>query len=137
MPKYFSLVEIRACFANEWVLIADPQVNHLLQLQGGCVLCHSSQRDEIDRYLRAHDVPCFVLLYSGANAPAEELALLDTRGYPPPPGPSKPARFWSGLGGWLVALVLAALVYLQTADSSLSVAAACVRAGWNELSSGW
>jgi|GEM_PF-981584 len=137
MPKELSLAEIQASFSEQWLLIGEPRLNEVLQLLGGQVLCHSQDRDEVFRFLVAHRVRRFVLIYAGSNPSGQELALLD-RACDAPTADLPAGRVpWGGLMGWLVALVVAGLVYGGTADPSLGVAAACVRAGWNELWSGW
>jgi hypothetical protein len=45
--QVMSLVEIEAQFQSEWVVIEDPQTTDTLQVMGGRVLWHSSDRDEV------------------------------------------------------------------------------------------
>ncbi len=137
MPGCVSLVDIRACFAEQWVLIGKPQVSEFGELRGGVVLCHSPARAEVEAYLRSHDVPEFVLLYTGRKPAAGELALLQAK--PAPPSGGLEPRKGPGvpLVGWAAALLLAALVYFGTNDTWLGVATAFIRAGWSELCSAW
>ncbi|MCR4414599.1 MAG: hypothetical protein NUV77_19450 [Thermoguttaceae bacterium] len=136
MPAFLSLADIEACFANQWVLIGEPQVSELLVLEGGRVLCHSPDRKDVEGYLATQQVAQFVLMYMGRQAPAEEMAFLPAYSYPLMPGAESRRALRGGLTGWLVALALAGMVYFGTTDPSLGVAAACVKAGWNELCSG-
>jgi hypothetical protein len=49
MGDVLTLAEIEARFPAEWVLVEDPQTDEGLQLQGGKVLHHSKDRDEVYR----------------------------------------------------------------------------------------
>jgi hypothetical protein len=60
-----SLVEIEAQFQSEWVLIEDPQTTDTLQVMGGRVLWHSSDRDEVYRKLRELQPGHSAILYTG------------------------------------------------------------------------
>ena len=44
-----TIAEIESQFDSEWVLIEDPQTNEALDVLGGKVLHHSSDRDEVYR----------------------------------------------------------------------------------------
>ena len=49
MNEILTIAEIEARYPSEWVLIDEPQLSALLQVQGGKVLCHSKDRDEVHR----------------------------------------------------------------------------------------
>jgi hypothetical protein len=44
-----SRAEIEARFTGEWVLVGDPQTNAALNVQGGRVLHHSADLEEVRR----------------------------------------------------------------------------------------
>lgn len=44
-----TVAEIHDRFDSEWVLLADPEVDEHLNVIRGIVICHSKDRDEIDR----------------------------------------------------------------------------------------
>ncbi len=47
MNAVLSRAEIEARFADEWVLIGEPQTDASLDILGGQVLHHSKDRDEV------------------------------------------------------------------------------------------
>ena len=49
MDEVLSVAEIRARFDAEWVLLEDPITTESLDIEGGKVLCHSKDRDEVYR----------------------------------------------------------------------------------------
>ncbi len=49
MDDELSIAEIEARYPSEWILIADPKTNEALEVQGGRVLWHSADRDEVYR----------------------------------------------------------------------------------------
>jgi hypothetical protein len=63
--QVMSLVEIEAQFQSEWVLIEDPQTTDTLQVMGGRVLWHSSDRDEVYRKVRELQPLHHAILYTG------------------------------------------------------------------------
>lgn len=46
-----TIEEIETQFDGEWVLIGDPETNEYLEVVRGKVLIHSSDRDEVNRFL--------------------------------------------------------------------------------------
>ena len=49
MNDILSIDEIKARYAPEWVLIAEPQTDEALGLRAGKVLFHSPDQDEVCR----------------------------------------------------------------------------------------
>lgn len=41
--------EIETHYEDEWVLLEDPIIDERKRIAGGKVLCHSANRDEIDK----------------------------------------------------------------------------------------
>jgi hypothetical protein len=65
MGDLLSYDEIKARFPSEWVLVGDPQTDDSLELVAGRVLCHSADRDEVDRKLLELRPARFALRYLG------------------------------------------------------------------------
>jgi hypothetical protein len=65
MSDVLTISEIEAQFAAEWVLIEDPQTNDALEVQGGKVLYHSKDRDEVYREAVRLRPKRFAMLYTG------------------------------------------------------------------------
>ena len=65
MDDVMTVAQIEAQFHSEWVLLEDPQTNEALEVQGGRVLWHSKDRDEV--YRKAVEVrpKRFAVLYTG------------------------------------------------------------------------
>ncbi len=49
MSEDLTLSEIEARYPLEWVLIDDVQISPTMELQGGKVLWHSKDRDQVDQ----------------------------------------------------------------------------------------
>ena len=49
MNEFMLMPQIKARFKAEWVLLEDPQTGDNLEIQGGKVLWHSKDRDEVNR----------------------------------------------------------------------------------------
>jgi hypothetical protein len=49
MTPTLIISEIESQYANEWVLVQDPQTNAAHAVQSGQVFCHSKDRDEAYR----------------------------------------------------------------------------------------
>ena len=45
-----TIEEIETQFDGEWVLVGDPETDYTLKVTRGWVLCHSSNRDEVQAY---------------------------------------------------------------------------------------
>lgn len=65
MSDVLSVIEINSQFESEWVLIEDPQTNEALEVQGGKVLYHSRDRDEVYRKAVELRPKRFAMLYTG------------------------------------------------------------------------
>lgn len=65
MNDLLTFEEIRTQFPSEWVLIGDPETDASLELVAGKVLCHSTNRDEVDQKLLELRPPHFAVRYLG------------------------------------------------------------------------
>ena len=65
MENVMTVTEIESRFNSEWVLIEDPEVNDSLEVQGGKVLYHSKDRDEVYRKAVELRPKRFAMLYTG------------------------------------------------------------------------
>jgi hypothetical protein len=65
MYEVLSISEIEARFDSEWVLIDDPRTDESLEVQGGTVLCHGKDREQV--YRRAVEIrpKRFAIVYTG------------------------------------------------------------------------
>ncbi|MCI0489652.1 MAG: hypothetical protein L0229_23945 [Blastocatellia bacterium] len=65
MDEMLTIEEIKSKYDSEWVLIGDLQTNEALEVQGGKVLYHSSDREEFDRKVLEFHPERFAVLYTG------------------------------------------------------------------------
>jgi len=65
MSDLMSLAEIQAQFKSEWILLEDPETTENLEVRGGKVLWHSSNRDEVYRKARELAPRSSAILYTG------------------------------------------------------------------------
>jgi hypothetical protein len=65
MGDVMTLLEIESTFDAEWVLIEDPEVTELLQVERGKVLWHSKDRDEVYHKARELRPKRSAILYTG------------------------------------------------------------------------
>jgi uncharacterized pyridoxal phosphate-containing UPF0001 family protein len=65
MNDRLTFEEIKARFPSEWVLIGDLQTDASLEIVEGTVLCHSTDRDEVDRTLLELRPSHFAVRYLG------------------------------------------------------------------------
>jgi hypothetical protein len=65
MDQTLTVEQIEALFPSEWVLIGDPQTDESQRLLAGKVLCHSPERDEVDRKLLELRPSRFAFRYLG------------------------------------------------------------------------
>ena len=65
MDAFLSIAEIKARFADEWVLVGDPQTDPQLAVRGGNILAHSKDRDEVYRAAVALRPARFAVLFTG------------------------------------------------------------------------
>ena len=60
-----TMQEIERRFADEWILVEDPQTNEALEVLQGNVVCHSKDRDEVYRRAVALRPKRSAILYTG------------------------------------------------------------------------
>ena len=65
MDDLLTITQIEAQFSSEWVLVEDPQVNDVLEVQSGKVRWHSKDREEVYRQAVALRPKRFAVLYTG------------------------------------------------------------------------
>src|SRR5207248_721496 len=65
MSDVLTLTEIQTRFADEWVLVDEPQTDSVAGVQGGKVLAHSKDRDEVYRQAVALRPRRFAVIYTG------------------------------------------------------------------------
>ncbi len=65
MDDVLTITQIEAQFAAEWILVADPQTNEVLEVQSGKVCWHSKDRDEVYRKAVELRPKRFAVLYTG------------------------------------------------------------------------
>ena len=65
MNQVMTRAEIEAQFPDEWVLIDEPLKDQYQHVQGGRVLCHSKDRDEVYRQAIALRLARSAVLYTG------------------------------------------------------------------------
>lgn len=66
---------IRSHYQAEWVLLEDPQTNELQEVQGGKVLWHSKDRDEVCRKGRELQPKHSAIVYTGTLPPDSVIVL--------------------------------------------------------------
>jgi len=65
MDKILTISEIETQFRAEWILLENPKTNEALEVQGGKVVFHSKDRDEVYRMAAAKHPKRFAVLYTG------------------------------------------------------------------------
>jgi len=65
MKEALTITQIETRFLSEWVLLENPTANKNLEIQGGKVLHHSKDRDEVYRRAVALRPKCFAVVYTG------------------------------------------------------------------------
>ncbi len=65
MDDLLTIAQIEAQFAAEWVLVEDPQVNDVLEVQSGKIRWHSKDREEVYRQAVTLRPKRFAVLYTG------------------------------------------------------------------------
>jgi hypothetical protein len=65
MNDVMTVAQIEAQFESEWVLLEDPQTNEALEVQGGMLLWHGKDRDEVYRKAVELRPKRFAVLYTG------------------------------------------------------------------------
>lgn len=69
-----SMSEIESKFPAEWILIENPEVNDAKEIQAGRVICHSRDREEVDRRAIELKPKWFAVLFAGS--PPETLEFI-------------------------------------------------------------
>lgn len=64
-PGYVSVAQIRRRYKAEWILLEDPRVNRAGDVIGGKLVCHSKDRDEVDREAIRRKARRSAFLYTG------------------------------------------------------------------------
>lgn len=81
MAKLFTLAEIEQQFADEWILVGEPQTDPDLQVERGVVLFHSPDRDaDYHEAIRLRPRRS-ALLFTGAQPADTEIVLSLPRKY--------------------------------------------------------
>jgi hypothetical protein len=75
MDQIMTIEQINAQFDSEWVLLEDPLQNDNLAVQGGKVLHHSKDRDEVYRKAVKLRPKRFAVLYTGTMPPDTAIVL--------------------------------------------------------------
>jgi len=75
MSEIMSLVEMKAKFKSEWILLEDPETTESLEVKSGKVLWHSKDRDEVYRKARELGPKHSAILYTG-TIPEEMVVVL-------------------------------------------------------------
>ena len=72
--KHMNLHEIKKKYPDEWVLLAEPETDEVLNIKNAVVIAHSPQRSEIylkQRHLEGH----YAIEYTGEIAKSKVFAL--------------------------------------------------------------
>ena len=75
MNEVLTITEIESRFDSEWVLVEDPEVNKNMEVVGGKVVCHSKDRDEVDRKAIELRLKRSAFLYTGKMPENTEILL--------------------------------------------------------------
>lgn len=65
MGDVLTVGEMESQFDSEWVLVGDPETDETLHVQGGRVIYHSKDRDEVYRKAIELKPKRFAMLYTG------------------------------------------------------------------------
>lgn len=74
MSEILSYEEIKRRYPDEWLLIAEPELDEELKVIRGEILAHSKDRDEVYRTLRKMRGRSFAIEYNGE--PPEDFAVV-------------------------------------------------------------
>jgi hypothetical protein len=74
MVEILSIDQMKTQFAEEWILVEDPQTDEALEVLSGKVLYHSRDRDEFDSKVLEFKPKRFAVLYLGE--PPEDMGFL-------------------------------------------------------------
>ena len=76
MNDVMTMTEINASFPSEWVLLVDPQTDENLDVLGGTVICHSKERDKVDRKAMELPSPKRIAVFYTGPFPEDEVFVL-------------------------------------------------------------
>jgi hypothetical protein len=65
MDEVMTLIEMKAKFESEWILLEDPDTTESLEVKSGKVLWHSKYRDEVYLKVRELGPKHSAILYTG------------------------------------------------------------------------
>jgi len=65
MADFLSTSEIYDRFDSEWILVDQPETDEMGEVQGGSVIAHSKDRDEVYRRAIELETKRFAILYTG------------------------------------------------------------------------
>lgn len=65
MSEMVSFAEIEEKFVSEWILLEDPETEDGLNVEGGKVLWHSKDRDEVYQKARELKPKHSAVIYTG------------------------------------------------------------------------
>jgi len=75
MTQVLTISEIESQFADEWILVVDPEVDENLEILSGQVVCHSKDRDEVYRAAVELRPKRSAIVYTG-NMSTDEIVVL-------------------------------------------------------------
>lgn len=75
MNEVLSMSALESKFPAEWVLLEDIQINEAHEIQAGRVICHSKDREEVDRSAVALKPKWFAVLFAGSPSEGMEFLL--------------------------------------------------------------
>jgi len=76
MSKVLTWAQIKARYRDQWVLIKDAELDEHLNVTRGEVLCHSSNRNEIDRVAMKNHPINGAILFTGPLIDEDVVAIL-------------------------------------------------------------
>jgi hypothetical protein len=65
MSDVMTIAQIQEQFDSEWILVDEPLTDASLNVQGGRVLCHSKDREEVYRKAVELRPKRFAVLFTG------------------------------------------------------------------------
>lgn len=66
MAQALTITEIKSQFEDEWILVENPRTDSDMQVEGGQVVAHSKDRDEVYRHAVATKPKRFAIVYTGS-----------------------------------------------------------------------
>ena len=69
MSDVMTKAEIETQFVGEWILVEDPETDEAYEVLRGRVICHSKDRDVIDREMLSKRPKHCAVLYTGTTPP--------------------------------------------------------------------